>query len=68
MQILNASEARAAFPTIVGDVLGAEVFADGTAIVRQGPRAYAAIVAGEYIACCPTRGHAARAIAQAVAQ
>lgn len=65
MQILTASEARAAFPTIVGDILGAEVFGDGTAIVQQGTRAYAAIVDGsDYIACCPTRGLAARAIAE----
>jgi hypothetical protein len=65
-QSLGALEARAAFPMIVGDVVGAEVFAPGTAIVHQGPRAYAVIVGGEYIACCPTRRHAARAIARAL--
>jgi hypothetical protein len=65
-QILGAPEARAAFPMIVGDVVGAEVFAPGTAIVQQGPRAYAVIVGRGYVACCPTRRHAALAIARAL--
>lgn len=63
---LDASATRAAFPFIVGPVLGAEVLAPATAIVFQGRGAFAAIHEGDYLGCCPTRQQALARIDRAI--
>ena len=54
---INAAEARAMFPKVIGTINGAELHS-GYAILDMGPRAYAVMIAGEWRACCPSRKYA----------
>jgi hypothetical protein len=57
---LNAADARAMFPTVVGQIAGAELHS-GFAILDMGPHAFGVMCRGEFVGCCPTYGHAKRA-------
>lgn len=61
MTTLNATEARARFPAVVGTIRGAELFA-AFSIVDLGPKAYAVLDSADtFRACCPSRRLAERA-------
>jgi len=57
---LNATDARAMFPSVVGTINGATLYS-GFAILDMGPKSFGVMVRGEFRACCPTKAHAKRA-------
>ena len=57
---INAAQARAMFPKVVGEIAGAEL-RGGFAILDMGPKAFGVMVAGEMVACCPNRRAAIKA-------
>jgi hypothetical protein len=63
---LDAAQARAAFPWIVGQshIVSAERYGGHCAIVNMGRGAHAVIVNGNWLGCCPTRAYALKRVAQ----
>lgn len=51
---INAAQAAAMFPRVVGQIAGAELHG-GFAVLEMGPKAFGVMVGGEMVACCPNK-------------
>ena len=62
--VLNAKQARAIFPKVVGTIYGAVQYRHGF-VLNMGPKSFGVMVYGNFIACCPSVTKACQAIEKA---
>lgn len=65
---LSAAAIRAALPRIAGPVVGGWQVNPRALVVQQCADAFAVIVDGDYIACCPSEVYAIRAASRELAR
>lgn len=65
---LTAADVRAAFPRLVGPIVCGWQIDSRAVVVEQCRDAFAALVDGEYVACCPTWVLAMRAASKHMAR
>jgi len=53
MEYIDATAAKELYPNVKGDIFGAVLFS-GFAVLDMGVGAMGVMVAGKFVACCPT--------------